>query len=132
MNTRNIDQSVTFEAGPHEVYEALMDSSKHAQFTGAAANISPETGGQFTAYDGLISGTNRELVPGQRIVQSWRISTDGWPEDHYSTVVFSLDSVEGGTRLTFTQTGVPAQCYDNINQGWHDHYWEKLKQMLQR
>jgi hypothetical protein len=28
--------------------------------------------------------------------------------------------VKGGTRLTFTQSGVPDQYYKDINQGWRD------------
>jgi uncharacterized protein YndB with AHSA1/START domain len=35
-----IQQTITFQIPPHEVYEALMDSVKHAAFTGAAAEIS--------------------------------------------------------------------------------------------
>jgi hypothetical protein len=37
MRTKTIHQSVTFKANPHEVYEMLMDSRKHAQFTGVKA-----------------------------------------------------------------------------------------------
>ena len=42
--TKTIEQSVTFNASPHDVYEALMDSEKHSQFTGAKALISREVG----------------------------------------------------------------------------------------
>lgn len=35
VTTKTIEQSVTFNASPHDVYEALMDSEKHSQFTGA-------------------------------------------------------------------------------------------------
>ena len=103
----------------------LMDSAEHARFTGAEASISREVGGAFTAYDGFLTGTNIELAPDTKIVQSWR--ADDWPQDHYSTVTFMLEETEGGTRLTFTQTGVPDQSYDDINQGWRDHYWSKME-----
>jgi uncharacterized protein YndB with AHSA1/START domain len=33
-----IHQTVTFKASPHEVYEALMDSKKHAAFTSGRRN----------------------------------------------------------------------------------------------
>jgi hypothetical protein len=33
MHTKTIRQSVAIKARPHEVYKALMDSTKHAQFT---------------------------------------------------------------------------------------------------
>ena len=131
MKTKTIDQTVTFTASPHDVYEALMDSEKHSQFTGAKAEISRDLGGAFTAYDGALTGTMLELVPDSKIVQSWRTSDEAWPSDHYSTATFSLEKIDGGTRLTFVQTGVPEQHFDDINEGWETYYWAKLKQFLE-
>jgi activator of HSP90 ATPase len=129
MKTRTIRQSVTFKASSHDVYEALMDSAKHAEFTGAEASISREVGGNLSAYDGYIEGINLELVPDEKIVQSWRGSD--WPEGHYSKATFLLKSAGGGTRLDFEQTGVPEEHYDSIVQGWHDYYWTPMKEMLE-
>jgi len=129
VNTRTIQQPVTFKARPHVVYEMLMDSGEHARFSGAPASISREVGGAFTAYDGALTGTNVELVPDAKIVQSWRAGD--WPEGHYSTATFLLEEADGGTRLTFTQTGVPEQNYDDINQGWRDYYWSKMESFLE-
>ncbi len=103
--SKTIRQTATFKASPHEVYETLMDAKKHAEFTGGEAKISRKVGGKFTIYDGEIEGENLELVPDKKIVQTWRYSD--WPEGHYSTATFSLEEVDGGTRLTFTQTDVP-------------------------
>ncbi len=130
METKNIRQSVTFKASPHAVYEALMDSKKHAQFTGGKASISRKAGGKFTAFDGYAEGTNLELVPDEKIVQSWRASD--WPAGHYSKATFSLKATEGGTRLTFTQSGVPAEQHSDIAQGWKDYYWAPMKEMLEK
>jgi uncharacterized protein YndB with AHSA1/START domain len=63
MKIKDIQQKVTFKAAIHDVYEALMDSRKHARFTGAPARMSRKIGGTFSAYDGYITGVNIELVP---------------------------------------------------------------------
>lgn len=128
MKTKTIRQSVTFQATPHEVYELLMDSRKHARFTGSKARISRDVGGSISAYDGYIDGKNLELVSDRKIVQSWRGSD--WPEGHYSKAVFSLAKIKTGTRLAFTQSGVPEEQYQDISQGWREHYWSKMKEML--
>ena len=70
--SRPIHQTVTFKASPHDVYEALMDSKKHAAFTGGKASISRLVGGAIMAYDDYIAGKNVELVPDRKIVQDWR------------------------------------------------------------
>jgi activator of HSP90 ATPase len=128
IKTRTIRWVLTFKADPEQVYEALMDSKKHSVITGSSAKISRKVGGEFSVYDGEIQGKNVELVPGQRIVQTWRYSD--WPAGHYSRCTFSLKVVPGGTRLTFTQSGVPEEAYADIRQGWNDYYWEPMKEMF--
>lgn len=130
MRTRGIRQTVTFKASPHEVYEALMDSKKHSRFTGSQAKISRKAGGKFRVYGGEIEGENLKLMPDRKIVQSWRYSD--WPEGHYSRATFSLKEVAGGTRLTFTQSSIPEEFYDDISQGWREYYWAPMKEMLQK
>jgi len=128
MRTKDIKQSVTLDAEPHEVYEAYMDSKKHAAFTGDEAMMSRKKGARFTAGGGYIDGRNVELVPDERIVQTWR--GDDWPEGHYSEMTITLRKVKGGTRLTFVQKGVPEDQYTAISDGWHQFYWEPLKEWL--
>jgi activator of HSP90 ATPase len=130
MKTRTVRQSVTFRTEPHVVYKMLMDSRKHARFTGEKASISRKVGGKFTAYSGYISGINLELVPDKKIVQSWRGSN--WPEGHFSRVTYSLEKVKGGTRLAFRQSGVPESHYEDINQGWRDYYWKPMRDVIQK
>lgn len=130
MKTRTIGQSANFRGSPHEVYEVLMDSRKHSKFTGAKASISRKVGGKFSAYGKYIQGINLELVPARRIVQAWRGSD--WPKGQYSIATFSLKRIKGGTRLVFTQIGVPDREYKGINQGWRDYYWRPMKEMLEK
>ena len=110
-----IHQSVIFNVPPHEVYEALMDSKKHAAFTGSRARISREVGGEYMAYDGYITGRNVELVPDQKIVQDWR-AVD-WPEDVYSRITFELTPAPEGTRLDFTHEDLPEGTEEEFTQG---------------
>ena len=124
-----IRQSVTLGASPKAVYEALMNSRTHSRFTGSKAVISRRVGGRFTTYDGYASGENLELVPGRKIVQTWR-ATD-WPAGQVSKVAFSLRKVKTGTKLTFVQTGVSANQVASLKKGWTEFYWQPLKEMLE-
>lgn len=128
METKTIRQSVTFKASPHEVYESLMDSKRHGKFTGSKVKISRKAGSRFSVYDGDIEGVTLELIPDQKIVQSWRYSN--WPKGHYSKATFSFKEISSGTRLTFTQTGVPEEFYNDISQGWRDYYWGPIKELI--
>ena len=125
-----IQQTVTFKASPHDVYEALMDSKQHAAFTGSRARLSRAVGGRIMAYDDYIAGKNIELVPDQKIVQDWRASD--WPEDYFSRVTFEFTAVPEGTRLDFTHADVPEGTEAEFTQGWTDNYWEPLKAFLEK
>jgi len=104
LKAKTIKQEVSFRAEAQKVYDALMDSKKHSQFTGSECVISKKAGGKFTAYGGYIKGVNLELVPGKKIVQSWRASD--WPEGHYSKAIFILERKDSS--ITPTDSSVPA------------------------
>ena len=127
---KTIKQTVLFKANPHDVFEALMDSKKHSEFTGDVAKISRKVDGKISAYGGYIEGKNLEIVKDKKIVQEWRGAD--WPEGHFSKTTFLFTKIKEGTRLTFTQTGVPDQHYKPISQGWHEHYWEPMKKILEK
>ena len=120
-----ISQAVTFGATPAVVYRALVDAKQHAAVTGSRATNDGKVGGAFSAYDGYIVGFNVELAKGKRIVQAWR--ANDWKEGAWSIARFELAPAgTGRTRLTFTQSGVPAEQHASITQGWKDFYWKPL------
>jgi activator of HSP90 ATPase len=124
MKTKTLRQSVLLKATPHEVYELLMDSKKHAEFTHSPAVILREVGAEFSAFDGWASGTTLELIPDKKIVQKWRAAE--WPEGHYSTVTFELQAQGQETRLDFTQSDIPEDLYAELETGWVEYYWDNL------
>ena len=131
LKTKTIKQSVTFRVSPHDVFEAIIDADLHARFTESEAEIHRGVGGYFSVYGGSISGTTLELVQDKKIVQSWKIDEEDWPENHYSKVVFEIRKVKEGTQLDMTHSEVPEACAKNIAQGWKDYYWEPMKKMLE-
>jgi activator of HSP90 ATPase len=126
--SKSIRQSVEFTVSPHEIYEALMDSKKHAEFTGSAAGISRKINGKYSAYDGYITGRNLELIPDKKIVQEWH-AVD-WEPGQTSQVTFELTPIPTGTRLDFTHTGLPEGTEAEFTQGWIDNYWQPMQKMF--
>src|SRR5882757_1287137 len=93
-------------ASAQEIYEAWLDSRGHSRMTGSKAAMSDQIGAEVSAWGGYISGRNIELVPGERIVQSWR--TSQFTDEHGDSIVtVTLESVGGGTLLTLVHSNVP-------------------------
>lgn len=127
----SIRQMVVFEATPTEVYELIMDSEKHAEFTGSAVAMSREVDGKFKVFDGYCHGYNIEIDPGKKIVQAWHFAEDGWPDDHFSICTFLFEPFGNETRMTFLQTEVPEHKIDALKDGWNEYYWEPMKEYLE-
>jgi len=123
-----VHQEIDLSASPRAIYEAYLDSASHARFTGQRARLSRKEGGRFTAGDTYISGFNLELRRDRRIVQAWRASE--WPEGTYSVLRLELLPRGKATRLIVDHVGVPDDFRDGVDSGWHEFYWEPLKEYL--
>ena len=69
MQTKTLQQTVTFRASPKEVYDMLTDSKKHQSLSGMPAKISKRVGGKFTAWGSHLTGINLVLNPGKKIAK---------------------------------------------------------------
>ena len=125
MTAKNLHQTVTIRASPHDVFESIVDPKVHEQFTGATAKLQRKVGGTFAHYDGSLVGYVLEIAKDQRLVLAWR-STD-WPEGAWSVARFAFEKVRGGTRLVFDQFGIPGDQFADIQDGWKQFYWTPLK-----
>lgn len=110
---------------PEEVYTAWLDSAQHAAMTGGAADVNDTIGERFSAWDGYIEGTNLELEPGKRIVQSWRTAEFAEDEED-SRLEITLEADAGGTKLTLRHSQLPAHG-GQYEQGWEDNYFQPMK-----
>jgi hypothetical protein len=106
----------------------IRDSKKHQSLSGEKAKISQRVGGKFTAWGSHLSGINLVLKPGKKIVQAWRAT--GWWPDHYSIAIFDITKVKGGSKLKFTQIGIPPHRYSGHYRGWIETYWTPMKEIF--
>jgi activator of HSP90 ATPase len=127
-NVSTIHQTVTLPASPNVVYRTLVDPKEHAKFSGHPARLVAKPGGGFSHYGGALEGYVVLLEKDRRIVLAWRANS--WPTGDYSIADFLLTKVGGGTRVEFTQSGVPTAARKSIASGWHEHYWEPLARLF--
>ncbi len=123
--------STVLPATPEAIYRAWLDTRRHSAMTGGAAVMSSQPGAQVTAWNGYISGTNVELVPGERIVQTWR-TTQFAKADPDSMVTVQLQSTAEGTRLTLIHSNVPDGHMSYEQGGWEQSYFEPMRRYFSR
>jgi activator of HSP90 ATPase len=132
MNVKSLHQTIIFKTDAIDLYNCIMNARIHSSFTGDEAIIEDKEGTSFSAYGGYITGKNIVLERGKKIIQTWRANEEGWPEDHYSEVVFVIREIDGGCELDFYHTAIPQEKFDAIEKGWNEYYWEPLKIYLER
>ena len=108
------------------IYRAWLSSDGHSAMTGADAEVDPVIGGEFTAWDGYITGRTLELEADRRIVQSWRTS-EFTPDQADSRIDVRLDATPAGTLVTLTHKGVPADQLAYEQDGWDDSYFTPMR-----
>lgn len=132
METVTIHQTLLFPTDSLDLYNCIMNARIHSSFTGDEAIIEDKEGTSFSAFGGYITGQNIVLERGKKIIQTWKAKEDGWPENHFSEVVFVFKDVEGGCELDFFHSAVPATKAEAIERGWTEYYWEPLMIYLER
>ncbi len=132
METKDIQQRITFKTTPLDLYKCFLDARIHSSFTGAEAVIEEKENTSFTAYDGYITGKNIALERGKKIVQQWKANENNWPENHYSEVVFIFSELPEGCELKFYHTAIPEPVAEKIEKGWYEYYWEPLQIYIER
>ena len=130
---KTISMSEKFSCRASNMYEIMMDENRWKGFTQSNAKISKEVGGEFSIFDGSVTGRNVELQDGKLIVQKWRFAS--WSDGLFSTVRISFDEPEPGvTVVKMVQTDVPeedrygnATVVENTERGWRDLIFHKIR-----
>jgi uncharacterized protein YndB with AHSA1/START domain len=119
--------TTTIPASAQDIYDAWLDSLAHSEMTGGRASMSDEIDAEVSAWDGYITGRNLELVPGERIVQSWR--TTQFTDEHADSIItMTFEDVENGTLLTLVHSNVPDGQTSYEQGGWQEYYFEPMKE----
>ena len=124
--TESFEVSAIFSISKKSLYEAWLDSKQHTLFTGGEAIIESFRGGNYTAWDGYISGKILELEPYSRIVQTWR-STEFDQSEPDSILEVLFEEVSAGTKIILKHSEIPNGQSERYETGWEEHYFQPMK-----
>ncbi|CAG8640015.1 11031_t:CDS:2, partial [Paraglomus brasilianum] len=128
LNTKTIKETIEFQTSADQLCETLLDPGRVAAWTRARPDIFKTVGSHYSLFDGNIIGVMLELVPNEKISQTWRLKS--WPEGHYSNVTMTFEQTSDSTKLHLTQTGVPVGEVDVVRNNWQTFYWNPIKSVF--
>ena len=109
-------------ATPEEIYRALTTEVTIRLWTGDLVEIDPQEGGEFSLWDGAITGRFIEMVPFDKIVQEQYFGE----QDQQSIVTIKLHEHKKGTSFEVNHINIPDEAYEEIVSGWEDEYVASL------
>ncbi len=91
--------------------------------------MNAEIGTEFSLWNGGYSWKkNVEVVSEKKLVQEW--FAGDWAEP--SIVTFTLKTEGNKTVLELEHVDVPADEFEDIDQGWNDYYIGPMKEFLEK
>ena len=124
--------SVKLRCQAKDVFSGWLNDKVHAAFTGGAkAKTSPSEGGEFSAWDGYITGTNVEIFPYKKIIQKWR-TKDFDQNDEDSQIELFFTYKDGYTLVTITHTNIPEGQGERYKKGWKEFYFSHMKKYFDK
>jgi len=123
-----IEQTYEIAASPEEVWRALTDPELIREWSGAAAEFPLQAGAKYSLWDGSIVGEIIEIIPEQKLVQTWK--PQDWTRTD-SVVTFALTPQGKGTRVDLVHVNVEESDYEGTNEGWDIYYLGEIKRMLE-
>ena len=124
---KEIHLTYTINASPAQVWQALVDPEQIEGWGAGPAEMSEQPGTEFSLWGGEIWGKNIEMVPEKRIVQEW--CEGEWPEP--SILTLEISPAEAGAQVLLTQTNVPDEEADEVEDGWTQFYFGPLKEFIE-
>jgi activator of HSP90 ATPase len=120
---------VVLPASAETLFDMYLDPVVHAAITGNPVQIGRETGAEFLAFNGALSGTILATVRPKLIVQSWR-STSFKGDYPDSTLILSFSTEGDNGRIDLVHLDVPDHDYEGVTQGWEKYYWTPWRSNL--
>ena len=121
----------TFRVEPGMIYKAWLDSSLHSEMTNADSEIDPLLNGNFSIWNGYITGSTVELEKNKKIVQRWR-TTDFPVNSDHSIVEIHLSGTPKGTKLRIKHFNIPDGQGNDYKEGWKEYYFKPMKEYFKQ
>ena len=111
-------------ASPEDIFIALTNPATIQLWSGDPAEMSTESGSEFSLWEDSICGRNLIFETGKMIVQEWYFGD----QEEASIVTIKLHPHKHGSSVELIHTNIPDEEYINITEGWNHNYFGMLEE----
>ena len=120
---KTFKKTFKINAEPSDIYSAITNPYTIELWSGYPAEMSTESGSEFSLWEGDITGKNIEFIPDRKIVQQWYFGE----QQEKSIVTITIAPDRENSVVTVEHNNIPDEEYDGIAEGWREYYFEAIK-----
>jgi len=124
---KDLRKTIHIKVPREEVFNAITNPLTIELWSGYEASMEDKPGGEFSMFDGDITGKIKTLDPPALLEQVW----DFGDQKEVSIVKLELFEDSGKTRVELSHSNIPDEAYENIEVGWKEYYLSALKSYLE-
>ncbi|MFH4978738.1 hypothetical protein AB6A40_005447 [Gnathostoma spinigerum] len=94
------------------------------KWTNCPATIDLRENGNFSLYNGMVSGSFTKIERPLKLEMNWRMKT--YPANHHAKLTFSLKDTGDSTELEMLAKGVPSLLCDETKNGLQRFYAQNI------
>jgi activator of HSP90 ATPase len=115
---KTFKKTFKINAEPSDIYSALTNPYTIELWSGYPAQMNTEPGGEFSLWEGDITGKNIEFVQDKKVVQEWFFGDQ--VEKSIVTIIITPD--RENSLITVEHTNIPDEEFNEIAKGWREYY----------
>ncbi|KAH3672012.1 hypothetical protein WICMUC_004519 [Wickerhamomyces mucosus] len=127
-NTSTLHFEPIFNTTAEQLFITFLDKNRIGAWTRSQPDFQGESlieGSSFNLFGGNISGKILELIPNEKIRQSWRLNS--WKKDHYAELEINIYQGDSETKLNVLFKGIPIGEEEIVQSNFEDYYVRSIK-----
>ena len=124
---KDLKYYVSIKAAPEDVYACLTNPLTIELWSGYKAKFEGKENTEFEMWDGDIAGKILKLEKNKMVQQEWYFGD----QDEASIVTIKLHPDRSRVSVELRHINIPDEIYDEIVEGWRDHYLGRIKAFLE-
>jgi activator of HSP90 ATPase len=123
MSLKDFKTRLKIKTEPENIYAAFTNPLTIELWSGYPAEMPEEDGGEFSMWEGDISGRILERVPGEKVVEEWYFGDQAEP----SIATIKIFPYRSYAQVEVVHTNIPEEAWDDITHGWEEYILSTIK-----
>ncbi|PWE00632.1 SRPBCC domain-containing protein [Marinilabilia rubra] len=127
MSLKDFKTRLKIRTEPENIYSAFTNPLTIELWSGYPAEMPEADGGEFSMWEGDISGRVLERVPQEKVVEEWFFGDQEEP----SIATIKIFPYRSYAQVEVVHTNIPEEAWGDITHGWEEYILGTIKEFFE-